>query len=89
MRASRGRTSPPGADDPEQSYVEFAGFAPGTRGLLIAREVKERSDRYRQRFELLQIDNLALVRHASTPDLLRDFGRWQDIAWRRDTLALR
>jgi len=51
--------------------------------------VKERSDRYRQRFELLQIGNLALVRHASTPDLLRDFGRWQDIAWRRDTLALR
>jgi hypothetical protein len=79
----------PGADDPEQGYVEFAGFAPGTRRLLIAREVKERTGRYRQRFELLRIDDLALVRTASTPDLLRDFGRWQDVAWRRDTLALR
>jgi hypothetical protein len=32
---------------------------------------------------------LALVKQASTPELLADFGRWQDIAWRRDTLALR
>jgi hypothetical protein len=79
----------PGADDPEQGYVEFAGFAPGTRRLLVVREVKERGGRYRQRFEVLRIDDLALVRFASTPDLLRDFGRWQDVAWRRDTLALR
>jgi hypothetical protein len=78
----------PGADDPEQGYVEFAGFAPGTRRLLVAREVKERG-RFRQRFELLRLDDLALVRYASTPDLLRDFGRWQDATWRRDTLALR
>jgi hypothetical protein len=79
----------PGADEPEQGYVEFAGFAPGTRRLLVAREVKERNGRFRQRFEVLRLDDLALVRHASTPDLLRDFGRWQDVAWRRDTLAIR
>ncbi|HEY0800200.1 MAG TPA: hypothetical protein VGD54_05110 [Steroidobacteraceae bacterium] len=78
---------PPGADDPEQGYVEFAGFAPGTKRLLIAREVKDRG-RFRRRFEELRLDDLALVRQASTPDLLRDFGRWQDVAWRRDTLAL-
>lgn len=79
----------PGADDPDQGYVEFAGFVPGARRLLIAREVKIRANRYRRRFEVLRLDNLALVRFASTPDLLRDFGRWQDVAWRRDTLALR
>jgi len=78
----------PGADEPEQGYVEFAGFAPGTRRLLVAREVKERG-RFRQRFELLRLDDLAPVRYASTPELLRDFGRWQDATWRRDTLALR
>jgi hypothetical protein len=78
---------PPGADDPEEGYVEFAGFAPGTRRLLIAREVKDRG-RFRRRFEELRLDDLALVRQASTPELLRDFGRWQDVAWRRDTLAL-
>jgi hypothetical protein len=77
----------PGADDPEQGYVEFAGFAPGTRRLLIVREWKDRG-RFRRRFEELRLDDLALVRQASTPELLRDFGQWQDVAWRRDTLAL-
>ena len=77
----------PGADDPEEGYVEFAGFAPGTRRLLVAREVKERGH-FRRRFEELRLDDLALVRQASAPELLADFGRWQDPAWRRDTLAL-
>jgi hypothetical protein len=77
----------PGADDPDEGYVEFAGFAPGTSRLLIAREVKDRG-RFRRRFEELRLDDLALVRQASSPELLRDFGRWQDVAWRRDTLAL-
>ena len=78
---------PPGLDNPEEGYVEFAGYAPGTRRLLIAREVKERG-RFRRSFEELRLDDLALVRQASSPELLRDFGRWQDIAWRRDTLTL-
>jgi hypothetical protein len=77
----------PGLDDPEQGYVDFAGYAPGTRRLLIAREVKNRG-RVRRSFEELRLDDLAMVRQASSPELLRDFGRWQDIAWRRDTLAL-
>ncbi len=78
----------PGTDDPEEGYVEFAGYAPGTRRLLIAREVKDHG-RFRRRFEELRLDDLALVRGASSPELLRDFGWWQDVAWRRDTLALR
>jgi hypothetical protein len=78
----------PGTDVPEAGYVEFAGFAPGPKRLLIAREVKDRG-RFQRHFEELRLDDLALVRHASAPELLRDFGRWQDAAWRRDTLALR
>jgi hypothetical protein len=77
----------PGLDDPEEGYVDFAGYAPGSRRLLIAREVKVRG-RFRRSFEELRLDDLALVRQASSPELLRDFGRWQDVAWRRDTLAL-
>ena len=77
----------PGPNDPEEGYVEFAGFAPGTKRLLIAREVKDHG-RFRRRFEELRLDDLALLRQASTPDLLSDFGRWQDVAWRRDTLSL-
>jgi hypothetical protein len=54
---------------------------------LIAREVQEHG-RYQRRFEELRLDDLMLERQASSPDLLRDFGRWQDVVWRRDTLAL-
>lgn len=78
----------PGADDPEVGYVEFAGFVPGTKRLLIVREVRERG-RFRRSFEELRLEDLALVRQASAPELLRDFGRWQDVNWRRETLALR
>jgi hypothetical protein len=78
----------PGADDPEQGYVDFAGFAPGTSRILLVREVKERA-RFRRWFEEVRLDDLVLVRQASSPELLRDFGRWQDVQWRRDTLALR
>ena len=77
----------PAADDPEEGYVEFAGFAPGTQRLLIVREVKDRN-RFRRRFEELRMGDLIPVKQASTPELLADFGRWQDPAWRRDTLAL-
>jgi hypothetical protein len=77
----------PGADDPEEGYVEFAGFVPGSRRLLIVREVRDHG-RFRRRFEELRLDDLSTVRQASTPELLRDFGRWQDLGWRRDTLAL-
>jgi hypothetical protein len=77
----------PGLESPEEGYVDFAGYAPGTRRLLIAREVKDRG-RFRRSFEELRLDDLALVRQASSPELLRDFGQWQDVAWRRDTLAL-
>ena len=77
----------PGTDDPEEGYVEFAGFTPRTRRLLIARELKDRG-RFHRRFEELRLDDLALAQQAGAPDLLPDFGRWQDVAWRRDTLAL-
>jgi hypothetical protein len=77
----------PGLDEPEEGYVDFAGYAPGPRRLLIAREVYARG-RFRRSFEELRLDDLALVRQAGSPELLRDFGRWQDVAWRRDTLSL-
>lgn len=78
----------PGYEQPQEGYVEFAGFAPATSRLLLAREVYERG-RFRRRFEEHRLSDLALVKDASAPELLPDFGRWQDVTWRRDTLALR
>jgi hypothetical protein len=77
----------PGVNDPEEGYVDFAGYVPGSRRLLIAREVRDRG-RFRRSFEELRLDDLAVVRQASAPDLLPDFGRWGDLVWRRETLAL-
>ena len=78
---------PPGFEDPEEGYIEYAGYVPATRRLLIAREVKDRGH-FRRSFEELRLDDLVMVRQASRPELLRDFGRWQDVSWRKDTLAL-
>ncbi len=77
----------PGSEEPELGYIEFAGFTADSHRLLIAREVKEHG-RFQRRFEELRLEDLALERQASTADALRDFGRWQDVAWRRATLAL-
>jgi hypothetical protein len=78
----------PGVDDPEEGYVDFAGFAPDTRRLLTVREAREHGA-IRRRFEVLRLDDLVPVRQGSTADLLLDFRRWQDSQWQRDTLALR
>ena len=78
---------PPGSNAPDEGYVEFAGFAPGAQRLLIAAEVREHG-RFRRRFEELRLEDLLPVRQASSPEMLADFGRWQDVAWRRDTLTL-
>jgi len=79
---------PPGTGDPEVGYIDYAGYAAGTHRLLIALEVKEHGH-FRRSFEELRLDDLVSIRQASFPQLLRDFGRWQDLGWRRDTLALR
>jgi hypothetical protein len=78
---------PPGYNDPDEGYIEYAGYVPATRRLLIARELKERGHFVRS-FEEVRLDDLVTVKQATRPGLLRDFGRWQDAAWQRDTLAL-
>ena len=78
----------PGAEDPEQGYVEFAGYVPRSRRLLVVREAREHG-RLHRRFEELRLADLTPVLEAGAPELLPEFGRWQDPLWRRDTLALR
>ena len=60
----------PGLDNPEEGYIDFAGYVPGTRRLLIAREVQRIRGRFRRSFEELRLDDLVLVRQASSPELL-------------------
>jgi hypothetical protein len=73
---------------PGVGYAEFAGWVPGGTLLLVAREAAGEGKQLRN-FELLRLDTLAPVRQTGDPASLAAFQRWQDPAWKRETLSLR
>jgi hypothetical protein len=80
------RVLPPAASNPGVGYAEFAGWVPGGRKILVAREA---SGERRRRFEVLALADLAIEQQAGDPRVLRSFQRWQDASWKRETLSLR
>ncbi len=82
------RVVPPAALTPGIGYAELAGWVPGGRQMLVAREALG-DGKYERRFELVRLDDLAAVRQSSDPAALRSFQRWQDPAWKRQTLSMR
>lgn len=79
---------PPAASGPALGYVEFAGWVPGGERLLLARE-SQVDGRTRRSFEVFKLDALQAEKSAGAPDQLALFNRWQDAAWKRQTVALR
>lgn len=79
---------PPAALNPGLGYAELAGWVPGGRQMLVAREAVAEGRQIR-RFEVLDLSTLTPQRTALEPDALGPFTRWPDPAWKRDSLALR
>jgi len=79
---------PPASSDPDIGYAEFAGWVPGAAKMLAAREVRA-DGKFRRSFELLDMATLATERGADKPESLSTFYKWQDPAWKRQTVSLR
>jgi hypothetical protein len=82
------RSLPPSASSPGVGYAEFAGWVPGGKQMLVAREASG-DGKYRREYALVRVDTLATVGQAADPSLLPAFERWQDAAWKRSTVSLR
>jgi hypothetical protein len=81
-------TLPPAADGPDVGYIEFAGWVPGAKKLLAARESRV-GGKFVRSFEVLDLETLAVQKHADSPEALSLFYRWQDPVWKRQTVSLR
>ena len=80
---------PPEANGPGLGYVEWAGWAPASRGkVLVVREAKCNGHLTR-RFEVVRTDTLVAEKSATEPRQLPAFGLWADPGWRQETLSLR
>jgi hypothetical protein len=79
---------PPASVNPGIGYVEFAGWVPGGKQMLLAREAKG-DGKYKRNFEQISLASLAPEHQATDPDILAAFKRWQDPAWKAQTVSLR
>jgi hypothetical protein len=92
FRKQRGRWNidvlPPAPLQPQIGYAEFAGWVPGGRQMLVAREARAEGH-YRRRYEVVSLASLATQQQAYEPTALGVFQRWQDPQWKRLTVSLR
>jgi hypothetical protein len=79
---------PPAATSPGVGYAEFAGWVPGGKQVLVAREASGEG-KYKRSYELMRIDTLSTINAVPDPQLLPAFQRWQDASWKQASLSLR
>jgi hypothetical protein len=79
---------PPAPTLPGIGYAELAGWVPGGRQVLVAREARGEGA-YQRRYEVLDLATLAPQRQASDPSVLGAFQRWQMPQWKQQSVSLR
>jgi hypothetical protein len=79
---------PPANVDPQLGYAEFAGWVPGGRQMLVAREARG-NGKWNHAFEIVSLDSMTATRQSADATQLGSFRRWQDPQWKRTTVALR
>jgi hypothetical protein len=80
---------PPAAATPGLGYVEFAGWVPGGRQILVAQESRAEGKYASRRFAVLDVETLSMQHQAPDAGQLGAFQRWSDPAWKGASLALR
>ena len=79
---------PPSTAAPGLGYAEFAGWVPGGKQVLVAREARG-DGRLKRSSEVVRLDTLVADRRSSDPSVLGPLQRWQDTAWKRETGSIR
>lgn len=79
---------PPVAAQPGLGYAEFAGWVPGGKELLVARESRAEG-RYKRSYEQVDLDTLETKRQAGDAAMLGAFQRWQSADWKGASLSAR
>jgi hypothetical protein len=74
---------PPATLQPQLGYAEFAGWVPGGRQMLLAREARGEG-RYRRSSEVVALDSLV-----AAPAAAGLWQRWQDPQWKGLSVAVR
>ena len=79
---------PPATTHPDLGYAEFAGWVPGGKQVLVAREARGEG-KYKKSFEVLKLASLTAERQASEAAMLGAFNRWQDAGWKGGSVSVR
>ena len=79
---------PPATTNPDLGYAEFAGWVPGGKQVLVAREARGEG-KYKKSFEVLKLASLTAERQAGEAAMLGAFNRWQDAGWKGGSVSVR
>lgn len=80
---------PPASANPNLGYAEFAGWVPGGKKMLVAKEARAEGRYYPGNYAIVDIASLTVERQHSNPDDLGAFKRWQDANWKAMSVTVR